>query len=188
MHGCGGLSVLLYGMRPAAPFVAILSAVIIFVVTFIPAPNDVRRRRQASANLEIENLMAALEQYRRDCGRYPTAEEGLRALVDRPEARGWQGPYVKAASLWDTWKRPFVYRPGEPPEVVSYGVDGKPGGQSFDADITSRRLWRLAAPTPSEVMFRVVLTGVWLAGWVGLTWAGLYPYWGKLRRWKTRVC
>jgi general secretion pathway protein G len=91
------------------------------------------------ARAQIESLEKALDQYRLDMRRYPSAEEGLAALVAKPaSAPAWSGPYLKKAVPGDPWGRPYVYRtPGQKSEfeVVSYGRDGKPGGTGEDADI-----------------------------------------------------
>lgn len=91
------------------------------------------------ARAQVESLEKALDQYRLDVRRYPTAEEGLEALVAKPAgAANWQGPYLKKAVPNDPWGRAYVYRvPGEKAEfeVVSYGRDGKPGGSGEDGDI-----------------------------------------------------
>jgi general secretion pathway protein G len=91
------------------------------------------------AKAQIESLEKALDQFRLDTRRYPTAEEGLEVLVSRPaDVQGWSGPYLKKAVPSDPWGRPYVYRvPGEKYEfqVVSLGRDGKPGGNGDDADI-----------------------------------------------------
>jgi general secretion pathway protein G len=91
------------------------------------------------AKAQIESLEKALDQYRLDMRRYPSAEEGLEALVAKPAAAAtWTGPYLKKAVPNDPWGRPYVYRtPGQKGEfdVVSYGRDGKPGGSGDDADI-----------------------------------------------------
>jgi general secretion pathway protein G len=91
------------------------------------------------ARAQIESLEKALDQYRLDMRRYPSAEEGLAALVAKPaSAPAWSGPYLKKAVPGDPWGRPYVYRtPGQKSEfeVVSYGRDGKPGGMGEDADI-----------------------------------------------------
>ena len=91
------------------------------------------------AKAQIESLEKALDQFRLDTRRYPTAEEGLEVLVSRPaDVQGWSGPYLKKAVPSDPWGRPYVYRvPGEKHEfqVVSLGRDGKPGGNGDDADI-----------------------------------------------------
>ena len=91
------------------------------------------------ARAQIESIDKALDQYRLDLRRYPSAEEGLQALVAKPEnAAAWNGPYLKKAVPMDPWGRPYTYRtPGQKGEfdLFSYGRDGKPGGTGEDADI-----------------------------------------------------
>jgi general secretion pathway protein G len=91
------------------------------------------------ARAQLDALEKALDQYRLDTRRYPTAEQGLVALVDRPASEpNWAGPYLKRAVPNDPWGRPYVYRtPGQKGEfdLLSYGRDGKAGGSGEDADI-----------------------------------------------------
>jgi general secretion pathway protein G len=86
-------------------------------------------------------LEKALDQYRLDTRRYPTTEQGLQALVAKPSNEAsWNGPYLKKAVPNDPWGRPYVYRnPGQKGDfdLVSYGRDGRPGGNGEDADITN---------------------------------------------------
>ena len=80
------------------------------------------------ARAQIESFEKALDQYRLEKRRYPTAEEGLEAIR----------PYMKKALPADPWGNPYVYRtPGKNGEfeVVSFGRDGKAGGNGEDADI-----------------------------------------------------
>jgi general secretion pathway protein G len=91
------------------------------------------------AKAQIESLEKALDQFRLDTKRYPTAEEGLDVLVAKPSnLPSWAGPYLKKAVPNDPWGRPYQYRvPGEKNEfeIVSFGRDGKAGGSGEDADI-----------------------------------------------------
>jgi general secretion pathway protein G len=91
------------------------------------------------ARAQVESLEKALDQFRLDMRRYPTAEEGLEALVSKPaNATTWSGPYLKKAVPSDPWGHAYVYRtPGGKGEfdLFSYGRDGKPGGSGEDADI-----------------------------------------------------
>ena len=101
--------------------------------------SQVGRSEIQVARAQIESLEKALDQYRLDMRRYPSAEEGLDALVTKPNtATAWNGPYLKKAVPSDPWGRAYVYRtPGAKAEyeVVSFGRDGKPGGTGEDADI-----------------------------------------------------
>ena len=94
------------------------------------------------ARAQIDALEKALDQYRLDVGRYPSAEQGLQALVTRPAsgpaAANWKAYLDKLPS--DPWGKPYLYmNPGLKGEidVFSYGADGKPGGTGSDADIGS---------------------------------------------------
>ncbi|MBV9557688.1 MAG: type II secretion system major pseudopilin GspG [Pseudolabrys sp.] len=93
-----------------------------------------------SAKLQIESFGSSLDLFYLDVGRYPTASEGLAALVQRPaNASVWNGPYLKNASVpADPWGHVYIYRvPGEkgPYQIVSFGSDGQEGGTGTAADI-----------------------------------------------------
>jgi general secretion pathway protein G len=85
-----------------------------------------------AAKIQIESLVAAMDLYYLDNSRYPGANEGLAALVERPaSASAWNGPYLKTGSVpVDPWGHPYVYKvPGEhgPYEIDSYGSAGPDG-------------------------------------------------------------
>jgi type II secretion system protein G len=91
---------------------------------------------------ELNVLRIALEMFKRDCGRYPTPEEGIKALVVNPGTSGWKGPYVTHVQS-DPWHHPYVYasvsnRVG----LLSLGPDGKRGSPD---DIESD------TPSPEEI-------------------------------------
>jgi len=91
------------------------------------------------ARAQLDSLEKALDQYRLDTRHYPTAEQGLDALVNKPtNEASWSGPYLKKAVPADPWGHPYVYRvPGARGDydLYSLGRDGKPGGSGEDADI-----------------------------------------------------
>ena len=93
------------------------------------------------ARAQIDAFEKALDQYRLDTRRYPTTEQGLRALVERPVGEAqWDGPYLRKGVPPDPWGHPYVYRtPGTRGDydIVSYGKDGRPGGTGEDADIVN---------------------------------------------------
>ena len=68
--------------------------------------------RSQTSKVQVQNVVAALELYRLDVGRYPSQEEGLPAVVAAPAtAAGWNGPYLqKSAALTDPWGQPYLYR------------------------------------------------------------------------------
>jgi general secretion pathway protein G len=91
------------------------------------------------ARAQLDSLEKALDQYRLDNRHYPSAEQGLDALVNKPEGEAsWGGPYLKKSLPNDPWGHAYVYRvPGSRAEydLFSLGRDGKPGGSGEDADI-----------------------------------------------------
>ncbi|KAA3505440.1 type II secretion system protein GspG [Agrobacterium vitis] len=93
-----------------------------------------------SAKTQIHNIQSALELYYLDTGTYPSQSEGLSALSVAPaSAKVWNGPYLKGAdSLKDPWGHVYVYKPaeaGQGPLVISFGRDGKEGGDGEDHDL-----------------------------------------------------
>ena len=101
----------------------------------------------AKAKADISTLEQGLDQYRLDNITYPTASEGLQALVTPPPTlaqpqRYRQGGYIRKLPD-DPWGRPYQYLvPGKrgPFDVVSLGADGQPGGEGENADIVSSDL------------------------------------------------
>ncbi len=100
-----------------------------------------KKARQRAAKGQISLFEAALDNYRLDVGRYPTTEQGLQALREKPdEVEKWDGPYLKKAVPADPWGNPFAYEsPSEHGDyaIISYGADGSPGGEDVDTDIVS---------------------------------------------------
>ncbi|NQX90404.1 MAG: type II secretion system major pseudopilin GspG [Halioglobus sp.] len=93
-----------------------------------------------TAALQIKDLEQSLELYKLDVGRYPTTEQGLLVLVQKPPGViGWNGPYLKKSTLpLDPWNNEYQYRyPGEQSEIdiFSLGQDGSPGGEGEDSDV-----------------------------------------------------
>jgi general secretion pathway protein G len=102
---------------------------------------QIGRSEVAVAKSQIDAFGKALDQYRLDLGRYPSSEQGLKALVTNPgEGERWHGPYLQKAVPNDPWGNPYLYRaPGEKDDydLISYGKDGAPGGQGESADLTN---------------------------------------------------
>jgi general secretion pathway protein G len=119
--------------------------VIIGLLMALVGPNLIGRSEKAktqAAAMQIERLGTVLDTFRLDIGRYPTTQEGLQALVQRPSGlERWDGPYLNKGVPKDPWERPYVYRsPGEggrPYDIYSLGADGAPGGTDQNRDITS---------------------------------------------------
>jgi general secretion pathway protein G len=104
----------------------------------------VSEAKGVAAKTQLELLGAALDGYRLDNGAYPTTEQGLAALRERPVREpapaNWRGPYLRKEVPLDPWQRPWVYRsPGERNksgyDLMTFGRDGKPGGEGEDADV-----------------------------------------------------
>jgi len=94
-----------------------------------------------AARAQIDALGKALDHFRLDSGHYPSTEQGLTTLIERPanEAR-WDGPYLSKSIPPDPWGNPYVFiMPGAHGEydLLSYGKDGRPGGDGENAEITS---------------------------------------------------
>jgi general secretion pathway protein G len=104
----------------------------------------VSEAKSATARTQIALLGVALDNYRLDNGTYPTTEQGLDALQEKPTREpvplNWRGPYLKKAVPLDPWGRPYIYKaPGEHNptgyDLSTLGRDGQPGGEDEDADI-----------------------------------------------------
>ncbi|MFV0476033.1 MAG: type II secretion system major pseudopilin GspG [Pikeienuella sp.] len=97
------------------------------------------RGKQKVAEIQIGQLRQGLDLFRIDMRRYPTGEEGLAALLQRPAsgAELWSGPYLdKASGLIDPWDNPYRYERAEGAyRLMSLGADGAPGGDGENADI-----------------------------------------------------
>lgn len=125
----------------------LLVLVIIVALAAIVVPRFAGRSEQArvtAAHADLANLEVALDAFEVDATRYPTTDEGLRALVERPsEVREWHGPYLKRGVPRDPWGNPYDYRsPGthhaEGYDLHSWGPDGRDGGED-DIDNWSQR-------------------------------------------------
>lgn len=97
--------------------------------------------KQSVAHAQLESFMTALDSYFIDVGKFPVQQQGLAALRVRQESDAkWNGPYLKKDIPSDPWGNPFVYRsPGRNGgyEIISYGADGKEGGDGDNVDINS---------------------------------------------------
>ena len=119
--------------------------VIIGVLAALIVPNVLDRAddtRVTAAKTDIANIVQQLKMYRLDNQRYPTAEQGLQALIAKPTSgpipNNWK-PYLDKLPN-DPWGRPYQYlSPGIKGEidVMSFGADGQSGGEGKDADIGS---------------------------------------------------
>jgi general secretion pathway protein G len=119
--------------------------VIIGILAMLIVPRVVGRSddaRAAAAKHDLTTIFQSLKLYRLDNGRYPTSEQGLQALVTKPQTApvppNWR-PYLDKLPK-DPWGNPYQYlNPGVHGEVdvFSFGADGQPGGSGADLDIGS---------------------------------------------------
>jgi general secretion pathway protein G len=121
--------------------------VILAVLGALVVPNilgKVDTARVTAAKTDINSIKQALDLYRLDNFKYPTTEQGLQALVKQPADPTITNypPHGYLSTLpKDPWGNPYIYTSpgsdGREFEIMSYGRDGKPGGEGPDADILS---------------------------------------------------
>jgi general secretion pathway protein G len=122
--------------------------VILGILAGLVLPRFMGRTEEAKkvkAKLQIENLEGALKLYKLDTGTYPTTEQGLEALVQKPATgavpSNWrEGGYLEKGKVpVDPWNRPYVYvSPGvknKDFDLKSLGGDGEEGGEGENADV-----------------------------------------------------
>ncbi|MBW1917290.1 MAG: type II secretion system major pseudopilin GspG [Deltaproteobacteria bacterium] len=101
----------------------------------------VGKAKVKTAATQMQLLGTALDLFYLDIGRYPTEEEGLQALYQRPSNLAqWSGPYLNKAVPKDPWGNDYIYKfPGEhgPYDLISLGADGSQGGEGDNQDITN---------------------------------------------------
>jgi general secretion pathway protein G len=128
--------------------------VIIGLLAGLVAPRYFGQVGKSNTNIaraQIEQLGKALDTYRIDVGAYPTSEQGLQALVAKPDGVDrWQGPYLQKQVPGDPWGRAYRYKaPGDHSDydLSSYGSDGQPGGTGEAADVNS---WETSATVKTQ--------------------------------------
>jgi len=122
--------------------------VIIGLLAGLVAPRyfgQVGKSNVSIARAQIDALGKALDTYRLDVGAYPSTDQGLQALITKPDGVDrWAGPYLQKQVPPDPWARPYRYKaPGDHGDydLYSYGADGQPGGSGENVDINN---WELA--------------------------------------------
>ncbi|MBQ8211686.1 MAG: type II secretion system protein GspG [Treponema sp.] len=119
----------------------------------VSATKLIKVAKETAARNQISEFSAALQSYFLDCGRFPTSEQGIGALWEKPVLypvpENWNGPYVIREPGLDPWGSEFVYVnsenadfPADVPEslpfiIISYGADKEKGGEGNGVDIVS---------------------------------------------------
>jgi len=127
--------------------------VIIGILATLLIPRIMERpeeARRVKAKMDIRTIESALKLYKIDSGEYPTTEQGLEALIRKPDtppvpAKWREGGYLDGNSVpKDPWDHPYYYASptddGKDYEIISYGRTGQAGGTGKDASISSSDL------------------------------------------------
>ena len=122
----------------------IVIATILGILGALIVPRFVGRiggARQSVAKSNLSALELKVIEFQADCGRFPTSQEGLRALLQAPSDVGekWKGPYVKEKDIIDPWGKEYLYQyPGRfnaDFDLATFGADASEGGEDENADI-----------------------------------------------------
>lgn len=117
------------------------------IITLV-APNVIKQTQKGqikAAYAQVNALKSVINAYYMDNGDYPTTEQGLRALIEKPSIppipENWNGPYLEDGKIpKDPWGRELIYKkPGEHNpnsyDLYTLGSDKKEGGEGAAADI-----------------------------------------------------
>ena len=139
-------------MKNSKGFTLLEIIVVVFILSLlaaIVAPRIMGRTddaRIAQAKIQVKNFETALKLFKLDNGFYPSTEQGLAALVEEPASgqipqKYREGGYLEQKKVPpDPWGNAYVYLcPGlhGDYDIMSYGADGREGGDGKDADIVS---------------------------------------------------
>ena len=141
-------------VRDESGFTVLEFLVILILLTLIygivagNVDRQIAQGRASAAKIQIKSFKNMLQQYKLDNGTYPTTEQGLDALLNKPQTppipANWNGPYIDEDGKIpvDPWGKPYVYRsPGTKRpnsyDLFSLGSDGQEGGSGSAADITN---------------------------------------------------
>ncbi len=123
-------------------FIVVMTIIGILAALIVPRfIGRVGGAKQAVAKQKIAVLENKVVEFQTDCGRFPTAQEGLRGLLRPPSDAGdkWKGPYVKEKDILDPWDVEFIYRyPGQRNadfDLLTLGADRQEGGEEENTDI-----------------------------------------------------
>ncbi|MBN2019853.1 MAG: type II secretion system major pseudopilin GspG [Sedimentisphaerales bacterium] len=134
--------------RSAFTIIEVMAVIVIIgILAGIVAVNVVGytdKARSATTKAVLKTLHSAVIQFKLDTGRYPTEDAGLEELIEQPtDVTGWaEGGYLDTTEVpLDAWKNEYVYQlypeSGKPFVIISYGADGKEGGEGYDTDLYS---------------------------------------------------
>ena len=126
------------------PIELLVVLTILAMLAALVVPRVFRSLEKAKVNTakaQISAFESAIGAYRLDVGSFPTTDQGLQALRVKPTGlENWDGPYIPKDVPLDPWGHPYVYRcPSDHGdyENISYGADGREGGDGPDQDIVS---------------------------------------------------
>jgi general secretion pathway protein G len=125
-------------------FIVVMTIIGILAALIVPRfVGRIGGAKQAVAQQKVAVLEAKVLEFQADCGRFPTTQEGLQALLRPPAdvAEQWKGPYVKEKDILDPWGVELLYQyPGRRSvdfDLWTYGADGQEGGEGENQDIGS---------------------------------------------------
>lgn len=143
----GGITTLTRKDQRQAGFTLIELMIVLFILGLLAAlvaprlMGRVGKAKQKAAQAQIQMLSTALDLFHLDVGRYPSEEEGLKVLVQKPDnLPQWSGPYLEKGVPKDPWGREYIYKfPGEHGayDLSTLGADGAPGGEGENIDINN---------------------------------------------------
>ena len=133
-------------LRRGFTFVELMVVIVILsMLVAFAAPKMFKKLGKAKHELaksKMALVSKGLEEFYIDCGRYPSDDEGLGALIEAPQELGekWQGQYCKSSELLDPWGNQYMYEAEGSInlgsyDLISYGADGQEGGEGENADI-----------------------------------------------------
>lgn len=107
--------------------------------------DNLQEGKVQTAKIQIKSISDRLKEFRRDCGYFPTSDQGLDALLEKPTGgreckRYAPSGYIEGGKVpLDPWDGEYVYESdGKTFTIISYGNDNAEGGEGFDADINSK--------------------------------------------------
>lgn len=141
------------GISFAETLAVLLVSAILASTTIITSSEIIQKAKTAATKTQLSMFQAALQSYYADCGKFPTAEQGLDSLWLKPQVypvpENWAGPYIEKENFNDAWGNRILYftkksldKPEDAPSglpfiLISYGADAKRGGDGADRDICS---------------------------------------------------